>query len=69
LRKEFRVELPMRAFLFEAPTVAGIAKIIEENQPTNADQAALETMLNQIESMPLEEVKNQLSNQPRTQTL
>lgn len=59
----------MRAFLFEAPTVAGIAKIIEENQPTNADQAALETMLNQIESMPLEEVKNQLSNQPRTQTL
>ncbi|MEM0981169.1 MAG: phosphopantetheine-binding protein, partial [Cyanobacteria bacterium P01_H01_bin.58] len=64
LRKEFQVELPMRAFLFEAPTVAGIAKIIEENQPKETDQLALEAMLNQIESMPMEEVKSQLSQSP-----
>ncbi|MEM9212767.1 MAG: beta-ketoacyl synthase N-terminal-like domain-containing protein [Cyanobacteria bacterium P01_F01_bin.150] len=31
LRNEFNVDLPMREFLFESPTVAGIAKIIEEN--------------------------------------
>ena len=60
LRKEFQVDLPMRAFLFETPTAAGIAKIIEENQPKDADQAALEALLNQIESMPIEDVNNLL---------
>jgi acyl transferase domain-containing protein/acyl carrier protein len=32
LRQVFQVDLPMRAFLFESPTVAGIAKTIEDNQ-------------------------------------
>ncbi|NEQ98988.1 MAG: KR domain-containing protein [Cyanothece sp. SIO2G6] len=31
LRNEFNVDLPMREFLFESPTVAGIAKIISDN--------------------------------------
>ena len=60
LRKEFQVDLPMRAFLFETPTVAGIAKIIEENQLKDADPAALEALLNQIESMPIEDVNSLL---------
>ena len=64
LRKEFQVELPMRAFLFEAPTVAGIAKIIEENQPNDAEQAAIAELLSQIENMPSEDVKSQVQNQP-----
>ncbi|MEM9008337.1 MAG: KR domain-containing protein, partial [Cyanobacteria bacterium P01_F01_bin.86] len=64
LRQEFQVELPMRAFLFEAPTVAGIAKIIEDNQLKETDQSALEAMLDQIESMPIEDVKSQLSQSP-----
>jgi len=64
LRKEFQVELPMRAFLFEAPTVAGIAKIIEENQSNDTDQAAIEELLNQIETMSPEDVENQVKNQP-----
>jgi len=59
LRKEFQVELPMRAFLFEAPTVAGIAKIIEENQSNDTNQAAIKELLNQIETMSPEDVKNQ----------
>ncbi|MEO0539241.1 MAG: beta-ketoacyl synthase N-terminal-like domain-containing protein [Cyanobacteria bacterium P01_A01_bin.105] len=58
LREEFQVELPMRAFLFEAPTVAGIAKLIAENQPTFSveTQATLENLLDQIEGMNPEEI-------------
>ncbi|MEM6451324.1 MAG: beta-ketoacyl synthase N-terminal-like domain-containing protein [Cyanobacteria bacterium P01_D01_bin.105] len=61
LRQKFPVELPMRAFLFEAPTVAGIANIIQEQidesqqaalSPEN--QATMESLLDQIESMPPE---------------
>ncbi|MEM1290508.1 MAG: beta-ketoacyl synthase N-terminal-like domain-containing protein [Cyanobacteria bacterium P01_H01_bin.162] len=61
LRKEFQVELPMRAFLFEAPTVAGIAKTIEENKVKDADQAAIADLLNDIESMSNEEVNKQVN--------
>ncbi|MEL6764754.1 MAG: KR domain-containing protein, partial [Cyanobacteria bacterium J06607_6] len=64
LRKEFQVELPMRAFLFEAPTVAGIAKTITENQVKDADQAAIADLLNDIESMPTEEVEKQVNLRP-----
>ncbi|WP_299486089.1 type I polyketide synthase [Acaryochloris sp. IP29b_bin.137] len=62
LRQEFQVDLPMRAFLFEAPTVAGIAKIITENQIILSDdtQSTLEDLLGQIENMPLEEVEKKL---------
>ena len=64
LRKEFEVALPMRAFLFEAPTVAGIAQVIEENifEATNTmsaeTQSTLENLLGQIENMTPEEVEN-----------
>lgn len=62
LRETFQVELPMRAFLFEAPTVAGIAKIIEENQPALSaeTQSSLESLLDQIEGMSPEEVEQKL---------
>ncbi|MDB9527374.1 beta-ketoacyl synthase N-terminal-like domain-containing protein [Oscillatoria sp. CS-180] len=63
LRREFQVELPMRAFLFEAPTVAGIAKIVQENQLDNADQAAIEDLLKQIETMSPADVENQINHQ------
>ncbi|MEM7061636.1 MAG: beta-ketoacyl synthase N-terminal-like domain-containing protein [Cyanobacteria bacterium P01_B01_bin.77] len=62
LRQEFQVELPMRAFLFEAPTVAGIAKIITDNQVVLPDetQSTLENLLDQIEGMNPEEVEQRL---------
>ena len=50
LREEFQVELPMRQFLFESPTVAGIAKIIIENQTlTLDDPEAIAALLDQVE--------------------
>jgi len=59
LRQKFPVELPMRAFLFEAPTVAGIANIIQEQIDESektalsaGNQAAIESLLDKIESMP-----------------
>ncbi|MBE9214961.1 acyltransferase domain-containing protein, partial [Plectonema cf. radiosum LEGE 06105] len=55
IRQEWNVELPMRQFLFESPTVAGIAKIIEEN--LNQNQAEIADMLSQIEQMETEQVE------------
>ncbi|NJR39159.1 MAG: KR domain-containing protein [Leptolyngbyaceae cyanobacterium CSU_1_4] len=55
LRETFQVELPMRDFLFESPTVAGIAKIISENKAMNEsaqqNQQDIADLLNQIEVM------------------
>ncbi|MEO0408677.1 MAG: acyltransferase domain-containing protein, partial [Cyanobacteria bacterium P01_A01_bin.135] len=62
LRKEFQVEIPMRAFLFEAPTVAGIAKTVRENQMNDSDQATIETLLDEIESMPAKDIEGQLGS-------
>jgi phthiocerol/phenolphthiocerol synthesis type-I polyketide synthase E len=55
LRKQFDVELPMRALLFEAPTVGGIAQVIR----AAADAAAAEretvmALIDDIEAAPAE---------------
>lgn len=46
LRETFGIELPMREFLFESPTVAGIAKIITESQ-----EKAITQLLEQVENL------------------
>jgi acyl transferase domain-containing protein len=60
LREIFQVELPMREFLFESPTVAGIAKIIQTNQA--APDPDLDTLLSQIEQMTPEQIQSQLTS-------
>ena len=60
LRREFDVELPMRALLFEAPTVAGIAQVIRQA----ADHAAAErdtiaALLDDIEAAEPEHARKQ----------
>ena len=60
IRKEWNVELPMRQFLFESPTVAGIGKIINEN--LNQNQSEIADMLEEIEQMEIEEVEENLKN-------
>ncbi|WP_414575227.1 SDR family NAD(P)-dependent oxidoreductase [Anabaena sp. CCY 9402-a] len=62
LREEFQVELPMRQFLFESPTTAGIAKIIVENQsPMTDDTEALAALIDQVEQMTPTQVQQLLA--------
>ena len=51
LRKKFQVDVPMRVILQGTPTVAGIAKAIEENMSSisEEDAAVVEKLLDQIE--------------------
>lgn len=49
LREEFQIDLPMREFLFESPTIAGIAKIITDKLTQN--QTEITKLLEQIEQM------------------
>jgi acyl carrier protein len=51
LREEFQVDIPMRQFLFESPTVAGIAKIVESHQ-TSTQLDLAEQLLEQLENQP-----------------
>jgi acyl carrier protein len=59
LREEFQVELPMRQFLFEAPTIEGIAKIIIEQIPQE-DTDTLAALLDQVEQMSTEQIQQML---------
>jgi acyl transferase domain-containing protein len=66
LRETFQVELPMREFLFESPTVAGIAKMIAESQAKAAvqiesDVQAMESLLTQIEQLETDDVNLKLN--------
>jgi acyl carrier protein len=51
LRQQFDVELPMRALLFEAPTVAGIAQVIGQAVEASAvERDTLAALLDDIEA-------------------
>ncbi|MER0239565.1 beta-ketoacyl synthase N-terminal-like domain-containing protein [Fulvimarina sp. MAC8] len=50
LRNEFGIDLPMRALLFEAPTVSGIASVLREAVNADAREAAeISSLLDEIE--------------------
>jgi len=51
LRKQFGVDLPMRAILQGTPTVAGISQVIEENMAglDEGEAMVLEDLLEKIE--------------------
>ena len=52
----FGLELPVNA-LFDAPTVARMAIIVEQNRAKPANDAELEQMLREVETMTKEEVQ------------
>ena len=52
----FRLELPVNA-LFDAPTVARMALIVEQNRAKPANDAELERMLREVETMTEEEAQ------------
>jgi len=61
LRREYGVELPMRALLFDARTAAGLARLIDAQRaagapsPAAEDDAALAELLAEVEAMAPEE--------------
>ncbi|MFS8124083.1 beta-ketoacyl synthase N-terminal-like domain-containing protein [Rhizobium sp. BR 250] len=51
LRKRFDVEIPMRALLFDAPTAAGLARVIQEGlDARNQEADILASMLDDVEA-------------------
>jgi acyl carrier protein len=54
----FQQELPLNA-LFDSPTVAGMAKVIEQNR-AKASGVELTRMLSEVDAMPEEEVQKLL---------
>ena len=56
---EFRVELPLRT-LFQAPTVADMALVITQHRAKLADQADIDRMLTDLETLTSEEAKQHL---------
>ena len=51
LRDEFQVNIPMREFLFEAPTAAKIARVISNNLVADISNDELERLLLEVENM------------------
>ncbi|MEO0844278.1 MAG: phosphopantetheine-binding protein, partial [Cyanobacteria bacterium J06643_5] len=60
LREMFQVELEMRSVLFEAPTVAKIAELIDKEQPKEDDLAQMADILAEIQGLSSEEVMKEL---------
>jgi acyl carrier protein len=56
----FQLELPIKA-LFDAPTVAKMAAVIEQNQAKRANDAELTQMLREVEAMSEEEAEKLLA--------
>ena len=53
IRKEFDVEIPLRA-IFERPTIEGLARQISESQARLADVDEMKELLTELESLPEE---------------
>ena len=56
----FQLELPIKA-LFDAPTVAEMAKVILQHQAEKAGEEKLASMLREMEAMPEDEAQKQLA--------
>jgi len=52
--------LPVRA-LYDAPTVARMAEVVKQNHAHSADDAELEQMLRQVETMTEEEAERDVA--------
>jgi acyl transferase domain-containing protein/NADP-dependent 3-hydroxy acid dehydrogenase YdfG/acyl carrier protein len=63
LREAFQLDLPLRTFLFEAPTIAQLAAVIENKITPAAKIEDLEHLLAEIENLSPEELENKLAHE------
>ncbi|HEV2707210.1 MAG TPA: SDR family oxidoreductase [Pyrinomonadaceae bacterium] len=65
IRKNFQVELPLNR-LFEAPTVEGLARAVEESRQKAKENEEIERLLKEIEGLSLDELQAHLSQELQT---
>jgi acyl carrier protein len=58
------IEIPLRE-IFDAPTIANLAALIEQALAGQADPAELEQLLTKLEAMPEEEAQSELNSTAR----
>ncbi|WP_414542086.1 SDR family NAD(P)-dependent oxidoreductase [Nostoc sp. CCY0012] len=63
IREAFRVELPLRTLLFDAPTVSELANVIVEKQPQSEELDEIAKLLAEVENLSFEELQKQLNQQ------
>ncbi|MBE9060863.1 type I polyketide synthase [cf. Phormidesmis sp. LEGE 11477] len=61
LREAFPVDIEMRNLLFEAPTVAKIAAVIDEQLPQQSELDEMAVLLAEVQTLSIEEVQTQLA--------
>jgi hypothetical protein len=60
LRETFQIDLPLRNLLFESPTVAKLATVVEQKQK-ESDIGSVDRVLQEIENLSPEEVEKHLT--------
>ena len=63
LREAFQVELPLKSILFDAPTVAGLAAIIHEQQPKPDEMQEIAALLAEAKHLSSEDIARQLAQE------
>jgi len=60
LREVFQAEVPLQSILFDAPTVAGLAAVITETQPTQEELQEMTALLQDVRSLSPEAIQQEL---------